>query len=69
MRTSIKNLMIIPGCISCGACKAICPEVFELEKSASIKDNVDFDKYEEKIREVSDMCPVQVIKIINKDNV
>jgi ferredoxin len=68
MSAAIKDVKIIPGCISCGACENICPEVFALEKCATVKKNVNFNKHEEKIREVADMCPVQVIKIVDTES-
>ncbi|KKQ33466.1 MAG: 4Fe-4S binding domain protein [candidate division TM6 bacterium GW2011_GWF2_37_49] len=59
----MKKVYISPGCISCGTCEAICPEVFEVKDISQIKPNVDINKYETLIKEASDICPVQSIKI------
>ncbi len=59
----MKNVSIKPGCITCGTCQAICPEVFVIEKIAKIKPNADIQKYKELILEAADICPMQVIFI------
>ena len=59
----MKRVKILPGCISCGTCAVICPEVFEVKNISVIKENVDFNKYSDKIEEAADMCPVSVIEI------
>ncbi len=61
-REIMKKVIIEPGCISCGTCQFICPEVFEVTDRSRIKKNVDQKKYEEKIKESVASCPVQVIK-------
>lgn len=58
----MKKVWIEPGCISCGSCEFICPEVFKVEKSSQIKEGADFEKFKEKIKEAAKACPVQVIK-------
>lgn len=58
----IKKVWIEPGCISCGNCEAVCPEVFYLDIEAHVKENVDFNQYEEGIKIAEEECPVQVIK-------
>lgn len=59
----MKKVYISPGCISCGTCEAICPEVFEVKDVSGIKPNIDINKYEALIKEAADICPVQAIKI------
>ncbi len=59
----IANVKIVPGCISCGTCESICPDVFEVKGVAEVKPNPDVEKHAELIREAVDMCPVSVIKI------
>ncbi len=59
---SISKLWIEDGCTSCGLCEEICPEVFELQDVAVIKEGVDFNDYEEGIKESADSCPVEVIQ-------
>lgn len=62
----MKKVYISPGCIACGTCQAICPEVFDVNDMAQVKLGVDIQKYEAEIREASDICPVQAIKIDEK---
>lgn len=64
----MKNVTIKPGCITCGTCQAICPEVFVIEKTAQIKPNADIQKYEKLILEAADICPMQVIAIQHDEN-
>jgi ferredoxin len=59
----IKKVIILPGCISCGSCGVICPEIFVLHKIAQVKNDVSFDQHEKCIKEACEMCPMQVIKI------
>lgn len=60
---AITKVEIIEGCISCGVCESICPEVFEMPDTAKVKGGVNYNQYEEKIREAADACPVAIIKI------
>jgi len=54
------------GCIACGLCVDVCPEVFELPDDAEIAkvkaDPVPEDA-EEKCREAAENCPVEAIHI------
>jgi ferredoxin len=59
---AISKVVIIEGCISCGLCTEICPEVFSMEDVAVVKSGVDFNKYESEIKESAESCPVEVIK-------
>jgi ferredoxin len=59
----MKKVYISPGCISCGTCEAICPEVFEVKDVSHVKPDADINKYETLIKEAADICPVQTIKI------
>lgn len=58
----MKKLWIEPGCITCGACEYVAPEVFEVTDVSHIRSDVPLCKYAEKIKEAALMCPVQVIK-------
>lgn len=50
------------GCISCGACEAVCPEVFELvDGISSVKEDADFEAHKECIEQAVAGCPVSVI--------
>lgn len=63
-KMAINKVWIEEGCTACGLCEDICPEVFELgdQEEATVKQGVDFSKYEEEIKEAADSCPVEVIK-------
>ena len=58
----IIKVWIEDGCISCGVCEAICPQVFVVEDIAEVIEGVDYSQYEESIKEAAEDCPVAVIK-------
>lgn len=58
----MKKVWITPGCITCGTCEFIAPEIFEVLDVAYVKKNIDIEKYETEIKEAVKLCPVQVIK-------
>jgi ferredoxin len=59
----MKNVTIEPGCISCGSCQFIAPEVFEVIDTSHVKEGVILDVFKERIREAAAKCPVQVIRV------
>lgn len=59
---TIKKVWIDEGCIACGLCEKICPEVFELKDLATVIEGVNYADYEEQIKEAAESCPVEVIK-------
>jgi ferredoxin len=59
---TVKKVYIVPGCISCGTCEQICPDVFEVKNIAQVKDGAPLEKNTELIKEAADICPVSVIK-------
>lgn len=59
---AINKVWIDEGCTACGLCEDICPEVFKLKEEATIIEKADYTNFEEKIREASESCPVEVIK-------
>lgn len=63
---SLKNVEIEPGCISCGSCEFLVPEVFKVMVTSQVKHGVDYEKFAERIKEAAAKCPVQVIKIKEK---
>ena len=57
-------------CIGCGACQAICPNVFEIDEdglAVSIVDEVDEENTEDAI-DAKEGCPVNAIKENNQEN-
>jgi ferredoxin len=62
-KNKIKGVSVSAGCISCGSCEMVCPDVFEVEGLAKIKNNADFLKNSQLIEEASQMCPVSAIKV------
>ena len=62
----MKKVYVSPGCISCGTCEALCPEVFEVKDTAQVKPTTNIHEHEAEIREAADICPVQAIKIEEK---
>jgi ferredoxin len=59
----MKKVTIEPGCISCGSCQFIAPEVFEVTDTSHVKEGVDLEKFQACIRLAAEKCPVQVIKV------
>ncbi len=56
-------------CIGCGACQAICPEVFEIDDDGLAKvisDNVPKDKIED-ATDAKEGCPVSAISDVESD--
>jgi len=62
-RLCMKNVKIEPGCISCGSCEFLAPEVFQVIVTSQVKAGVDMQAYKERIKLAAAKCPVQVIKI------
>lgn len=59
---AINKVWIEEGCIACGNCEGICPDVFYVADEAHVKEDADFNAFEEGIQEAADSCPVDVIK-------
>jgi ferredoxin len=57
----MKKVYIKPGCISCGSCQFIAPEVFEVTDISRIKPDADFERHAQAITLAAERCPVQVI--------
>ena len=57
----IKNITIEPGCITCGLCEFIAPEVFEVTDISHVKKDADMTAHQSAIRRASAECPVNVI--------
>lgn len=52
---------IVPGCIACGSCQYIAPEVFQVTDKSRVQTSADFEKNAELIQRAADACPVNVI--------
>ena len=48
-------------CTGCGLCEDSCPEVFELNDIAEVKEGADFNEFEERIKEAAEDCPREAI--------
>jgi len=59
--TIVKIWIDEDACTGCGLCGDSCPEVFELNDVAKVKQGADFNKLEEKIKEVAEDCPSEAI--------
>ena len=57
----MKKLRIIPGCISCGACEFIAPDIFEVTDVSRVKPDADIAAHQEVIKKAVKACPVQAI--------
>jgi ferredoxin len=50
-------------CIACGLCGDVCPEVFEVNDVAEVKEDPVPEDAEDACREAADSCPVDAIRI------
>ena len=57
------KVRIEDGCIACGACESVCDEVFSVE-DVVIVNEANIAGNEDAIREAAEVCPVDVIVII-----
>ncbi len=61
------KVRIIPGCISCGTCEAICPAVFKVEGTARVHNHAAVASNEVAVHEAAEMCPVSVIEVTESE--
>ncbi len=57
---------IEPGCIACGSCQFIAPEIFEVTDRSRVNPSADLEAHAERIKQAAAACPVQVIKLTEK---
>ena len=54
--------VIAEGCIQCGACVTLCPDVFRMGATSSeVIPGVDYNQYKDKIDEAIETCPQKII--------
>lgn len=53
------------GCIGCGVCAQVCPEVFALADDGLSEVKASPEGFEAKVEEAAEACPVDVISIEN----
>ncbi len=58
----MKKLWIEPGCITCGMCEFIAPQVFEVTDISHIKPDAKITENQDLIEQSVQECPVSVIK-------
>ena len=58
----MKKVTIMPGCVSCGTCQALCPSVFRVKGTAQIKEGVDLNAHADLIKDAAEICPVGAIR-------
>jgi len=51
------------ACTACGICKETCPEVFEVNDVATVKEDADFNDFEDEIKEAAEECPSEAIEV------
>ncbi len=57
----MKKVSIEPGCITCGLCEFIAPDVFQVTDISHVKIDAPIDAQSDAIKEAAARCPVQVI--------
>jgi len=58
----MKKVWIKPGCITCGTCEFIAPEVFEVTDICRVKDDAPLQESDAAIKLAIAQCPVNVIE-------
>ncbi|RKD89772.1 ferredoxin [Mangrovibacterium diazotrophicum] len=53
----------INTCVACKICQSFAPRVFKVFDKMIVMPGVDYDKYENEIREAVESCPTGIIKI------
>lgn len=59
----MKKVTVEPGCITCGLCEFIAPDVFEITDVSRVKPAAPISEHKKAVEQAALLCPVQVIKI------
>ena len=57
----MKVKVIDDNCISCGACQAICDDVFEIDEISKVKVDVVPEELEDLVVDAIESCPTEAI--------
>jgi ferredoxin len=57
----ITKVWMTEGCTACGLCESICPDVFEMQDIAVVKEGADYSAFEAEIKDAAASCPVEII--------
>jgi len=64
--STVRRVWVEEGCISCNLCEDLCPEVFSVlaGETSRVRPGAEkfFESLQERIKEATDSCPVEVIK-------
>jgi ferredoxin len=63
----MKKVTIEPGCITCGTCEFIAPQVFEVTDICRVQSSTDLTPHKNAIICAARACPVQVIKVEDQE--
>lgn len=63
----ITQVTIQPGCITCGLCEFIAPDVFEVKDISYVKKDAEFALHANAIKQAAHECPVEVIMYTEKE--
>lgn len=58
---SKKSVRIEPGCITCGLCEYLAPEIFQVTDVSRVKADAPIEAHTKEIAQAVRECPVQVI--------
>ena len=61
-KKTLRRVYIEPGCVSCGSCEAVCPDVFKINDIACVIEGADLESNKDMIKKAAQNCPVDVIK-------
>jgi ferredoxin len=60
---AIARVWISEDCTGCGLCETTCPDVFQLNDTASVKEGADLNANEDLIKQAAEECPTEAIQV------